>query len=202
MRKRLASVLVTGIATAALAFATAPAQADPTFTVSGSPGTLTATAGVTTLKNGNVTLTCKTASAGGTIANGTQPGAGIASITSAAFNTCSGPAGLTFTVVPNLPWTLNAVSYDGTDVITGTITGVSAHLQGPGCSADVTGSVAGTYTNTTAVLAIDPALNPAQGTELTMSNVVNCLGLIHNGDHPTFTASYQVAPATIQIVSP
>ncbi|WP_163510698.1 hypothetical protein [Fodinicola acaciae] len=203
MRKRLASVLVTGIATAALAFASAPAQADDTWTVTGSPGTLTATAGVTTLKDGNVTLTCQSATAGGTIANGSgQAGAGIASITSAAFNTCSGPAGLTFTVQPGLPWSLNAVSYDGSDVVTGTITNVSAHLQGPACTADVTGSVAGTYTNSTAVLKVDPALNGAQGTQLTVSNVVNCLGLMHNGDHPTFSASYQVSPATIHITSP
>jgi hypothetical protein len=201
VRKRLASLLVVAGATAALALAAVPAQADPTWTVTGPPdGKFTGTAGVTTLKNGSVTLTCKTASADGTAQIGTGlPGANIASITAASFNNCSG-AGLTFTVVPTMPWALNAVSYVP-DVTTGTITGVQAHLQGPACAADVTGSVAGTLTNSTDVLAIDPALNAAQGTQLTISNVVNCLGLLHNGDHPTFTAQYQVAP-TVTITSP
>ncbi|GAA1683840.1 hypothetical protein GCM10009765_36480 [Fodinicola feengrottensis] len=186
-----------------MALSAAPAQAAPTWSVTGSPGgTLSGAAGTTTLTDGGVVLKCTSSTAGGTIANGTGlPGTNIAQITSITFVHCTGPAGLTFTVTQSGVWALNAVNY-ASGVTQGTITNVTAALSGPGCAATVSGSVAGTYTNSTAVLNVDPTLNAALGTQLTVSGASGCFGLIHNGDHPTFSGAYTITPNTIAITSP
>jgi hypothetical protein len=206
MRKITALALVTaGAAVTATGFAS-PAFA-ATWTVSGNTnadGSYSASAGTTTLKDGNTTLTCTSATAGGVLQNGAYAtGDNIGSITSATFTSCSGPLGLRFTVSQNAPWTINAVQPDATAGVTdGTITGVDATLSGPGCAANVTGGVPGTYTNGTGVLAASPTAPNPNAVQLTISGVSGCFGLIRNGDHPTFTASYSVSPSSIAISTP
>lgn len=212
MLKRLASLLVAGTAAAAVALTAAPAHADTTWTVTGSSNpdsSLTGAAGVTTLTDGTVVLKCLSSTAAGTITNGTNlPGVNIAQINSIKFVTCTGPAGLTFTVAQSGVWALNAVNYSpgatppSSGVTQGTLTNVAATLSGPGCTAVVGGSVAGSYANSTATLTIDPTLNSALGAELTVSSVSGCFGLLHVGDHPTFNGAYVLTPNTIAITSP
>jgi hypothetical protein len=209
MRKITAAALVSAsAAAAAVGLGSTPAFA-ATWTVTGSTGAggaYSASAGTTTLKdtNSGTVLTCSTSSASGVLADGSYAtGDGIGSITSSSFNSCKGPLGLTFTVKQNGTWNINAVQPDATAGVTdGTITGVNATLSGPGCSATVTGGVAGTYTNGSAVLAVGPTAPNPGGVSLTISGVSGCLGLIGNGHTATFTASYNVTPNTIAINTP
>jgi hypothetical protein len=202
--------LVSGAAfVAALGLAASPAFAATTFTVSGSTGSggaFTATASKPTLKDTTTgtTLTCASSAAAGAAPNASHvSGAGIAQITKTTFATCTGPAGISFTVSAlNQPWKLNAVSYAG-GVTTGTLTGVRASISGL-CNAtfaDTSGSANGatlnaTYTNSTHTLSIN-------GGSLKAYSVSGlCLGLINNNDLANFTASYVVTPSTLSIVSP
>jgi hypothetical protein len=101
----------------------------------------------------------------------------------------------------NQPWNLNAVSYNSTThVTTGTITGVTAALSGPLCTADVTGpggapgSVDATYDNDTGVLSV------AGGGNLVLRNVSGCGGLITNDQAAGFHGDYSVSPV-VQITA-
>jgi hypothetical protein len=200
--KRTYGILFAGAATAAvIGMSAAPALAATTWSVSPG-GAVTGTSGTTTLKDtttGN-SLTCKSSATKATLKKGTGlSGTALGSITSVTFATCTGPLGLTFTVKSNdLPWKLNAVSYDSsTGVTTGTITGIDATLTGPSCSAEVDGTAAGkhdgevkgTYTNSTGKLAI-----LAAGGNLHIYDVSGCAGLIASGNASEFTASYTISP--------
>jgi hypothetical protein len=200
--KRTYGILFAGAATAAvIGLSAAPAFAATTWTVSPG-GAITGKSGTTTLKDtttGN-SLSCKSSATSATLKSGSGlSGTGLGSITKVTFATCTGPLGLTFTVTSNdLPWKLNATSYDSTTgVTTGTITGIDATLSGPSCSAEVdgtsagshTGKVKGTYTNSTGKLKI-----LASGGNLHIYDVSGCAGLINSGDASTFTATYTVTP--------
>lgn len=199
MRKRLATLLGAGGAAALMVGLMAPAAIAATWTVTPG-GTVTGTAGTTTLKDTstNTVLTCKSSSTTTTLKKGSGlAGAGIGSITALSFASCTGPLGITFTVTSNkLPWHLNAVSY-ASGVTHGTITGINATLSGPSCSALVagttattTGTVKATYSNTTHKLTVSPT-----GGTLHIWNVSGCFNLIHSGDASTFTGAYAISPA-------
>ncbi len=203
IRKRLAgSILLTGAATAlVIGVSAGPALAGATFTVTPG-GSITATAGTTTLsdtKTGAV-LTCASSSAAGSVKSGSGlSGSRIGSVASISFNSCTGPLGLTFTVTSShLPWHLNAVSFNSsTGVTSGNISGIHAVLSGPSCSATVDGTsptknngkVAVTYTNSTGVLKVLPT-----GGNLHVFRVSGCAGLIASGDPASFSGSYTVSP--------
>jgi len=68
-------------------------------------------------------------------------------------------------------------------VTAGRIASVNARLSGPSCTATVTGSVNATYTNSTKKL-------QTTGSNLTVTAVSGCLGLLSVGQHPTFNGSY------------
>jgi hypothetical protein len=202
IRKRLTSSLVlTGTTTAlvigvaagvALAVTTAPE-------VDVSPaGSITASAGTTTLKDTNTgsVLTCTSSSSSGTLNAEGDPTLG--SITALSFSNCTGPFGLTFTVTnSNFPWLLKPTAFSSsTGVTTGKITGIKSHLSGPSCSADVAGTTATTpgtvkvtYTNSTGVLKV-----LTTGGTLHVWNVSGCAGLIKTGDATVFSGSYTVSP--------
>ncbi|SEF57548.1 hypothetical protein SAMN05216223_101384 [Actinacidiphila yanglinensis] len=202
--------VVTGAAiAAALTLAISPASAAPTFTVSGSTGSggaFTASASKPTLKDTTTgtTLTCASSAATGTAPNATSvSGTGIAKINTTTFATCTGPAGITFTVTAlSQPWLLNAVSY-ASGVTTGTLTGVRASISGL-CNATFADSsgvnngatLNGSYNNSTHTLSI------SGGTLKAYSVSGLCLGLINNGDAANFTAAYVVTPSTLSITSP
>lgn len=210
MRKlstRTKSTLVAGVAAAAaLGFVAAgPASAAGTWTVSGG-GSFSATATNPTLTDGSTgtQLVCTSSTASGTAANGTGlSGTGIASISAVSWSSCSGPLGITFSVTPGgLPWAVNAASFSG-GVTTGTLTGVTAHISGLGCTADFGGATSGStatlnasYSNSTHTLTVS-------GGNLHAYNVSGtCLGLINSGDAATYSAAYVLNPATLQITSP
>ena len=202
--KRTYGFLLAGAAPAAvIGLSAAPAFAATTWTVSPG-GAVMAKSGTTTLKdttNGNF-QTCKSSSTSATLKTGSGlQGTGLGSITALSFKTCTGPLGVTFTVTSNdLPWHLNAVSYDSsTGVTTGTITHIDATLSGPSCSADVdgtsadshTGKVKVHYTNSTGKLKV-----LTTGGNLHFYDVIGCgfLGGINNGDAFTFNPTYTVTP--------
>jgi hypothetical protein len=200
--KRTYGILFAGVATAAvIGMSAAPAFAATTWSVSPG-GAITGKSGTTTLKDtttGN-SLTCKSSSTSATLKKGSGlSGTAIGSITKVTFSTCTGPLDLTFTVTTkDLPWKLNAVSYDSsTGVTTGTITGIDATLSGPSCSADVDGTGAGkhngsvkaTYTNSTGKLKV-----LTTGGNLHVYDVSGCAGLINSGNATTFSATYTVTP--------
>ena len=195
---KLKSFLVAAAALfSALGLATS-ASAAGTWTVSGVPSSGTWSANSTNPMlndpNTGTQLTCTSSSVSGSATNGSGlSGTGILRITAASWSSCSGPLGITFTVTPqNLPWTVNVISYDPTTgVVTGTITGVEAHISGVGCTADIRGPSATTpgtlnftYNNATHVLTIT-------GGNLHLYNVSgSCLGLLNSGDPVSYTGSY------------
>ncbi|CAG7630791.1 hypothetical protein [Actinacidiphila bryophytorum] len=201
------SSLVTGAAmAAAIGLAASPASAAGTWTVTGG-GSFTASASHPILKDSNTgtTLDCTSSAASGSAANGTGlSGTNIATISGLSFTGCTGPAGISFTVAPQgLPWHLNAASYDGSDVTTGTLTGVIAKLSGL-CNATFAGTTSSTspatltatYTNSTHTLAITGGSLKAYS----VSGI--CLGLINNNDLAVFTGKYVVTPSTLKLTSP
>ena len=199
MRTGIAKVLATGAAVAAVVGFTAASAGATTatkFTVSPG-GKYTAAAGKTTLKDtatGTV-LTCKSASAKGTLKKGKGlAGAKIGTISSSAFNKCSGPLSLTFKVKQSGTWYLNVTKFSSKNggVATGNISNVKATLSGPACTATVTGSTDATYSNKTNTLSVKAVSK--SGHVLTISHVNGCAGLIHNGNHSTFTGAYKIKP--------
>jgi hypothetical protein len=197
LTRRIIQALLAGAAaaTAALALSVAPASAlTQTFTVSPG-GSITGTAGTTTLKDttsGN-SLTCSSAKASGSLKSGSGlSGTGIGSITSTTFTTCKGPLGLTFSVTQSGTWSVNITSEAG-GVSTGFVSNVKASLSGPDCSATVTGSADATYSNSSAALTFKAVTG--SGHTLKVSGVNGCLGLINNGDTSTFSGAFTISPA-------
>jgi len=214
MRKITALALVAAGATATAVGISSPALA-ATWTVANSTGSFsgtTGTTGTTVLRSSSsVAITCSPSgttpaatASGTTLANGNYPnGNGIASINNAAFNNCKGPLNLTFAVTTTTPWSLNAVGTDAAHPgwTVGTITNVAAKVTATGCSADVAGGVQGWYDNA-GHLIVDPTAPNPNGVQLTISNVSGCFGLITNGQHPTFTGTYNVTPSTLTVTTP
>ncbi len=200
MRTGIARVLVTGAAvTAAVALSATTAFASTAttkYTVSPG-GKYTAAAGKTVLKDNKTktVLNCKSASAKGTLKKGKGlAGKNIGTITSSAFNKCSGPIGLTFKVKQSGTWDLTVTKFSSKNggVATGFIGNVKATLSGPGCSATVTGATDATYSNKTGILSVKAVAK--SGHLLKISKVNACAGLINNGDTSDFTGSYKLKP--------
>jgi len=199
MRTGIARVLVTGAAaTAALALSATAAFATSATTYTVSPGgKYSAAAGKTTLKDNKTgsTLSCKSASAKGTLKKGKGlAGKDIGTITSSAFNKCSGPLGLTFKVKQSGTWDLTVTKYSSKNggVATGYISNVKAGLSGTGCSATVTGATDATFSNKTDTLSVKAV--KGSGHLLKISKVNGCDGLIANGNDSDFTGSYKLTP--------
>lgn len=197
MRTGIARVLVTGAAAAAAVALTATtAFASSATTISVSPaGKYAGAAGKTVLTDNNThtVLTCKTASAKGVLSKKAAAGKVIGTITSTAFNKCTGPLGLTFKVKQSGTWDLTVTKYNSkTGVSTGFISNTKALLSGTGCSATVTGSTDATYTNKTGVLAVKAVAK--SGHVLKISKVNGCDGLVNNGNTSDFTGSYKISP--------
>ena len=203
MRKHLTKVLLTGgVAALAIGIGATTAMAVTATTWTITPGgAVTGSAGQTTLKDtktGTV-LTCASSATAANLKKGSGQTSPIGKITSVTFTKCTGPGGLVFTATTSAsttnPWKLNASSFSG-GVTHGSITGITASLNGSGCTATVAGITAtskgkttGTYTNSTHILKVS-------GGNLHVWNVSSgCLGLINSGDASTFTGSYTISPA-------
>ena len=203
MRKHLTKVLLSGgVAALAIGIGATTAMAVTATTWTITPGgAVTGSAGQTTLKDtktGTV-LTCASSATAANLKKGSGQTNPIGKITSVTFTKCTGPGGLVFTATTSAsttnPWKLNASSFSG-GVTHGSITGITASLNGSGCTATVAGTTAtskgkttGTYTNSTHILKVS-------GGNLHVWNVSSgCLGLINSGDASTFTGSYTISPA-------
>ncbi len=210
IRKRLTRrVLFTGVATAVAVGASAGVALAVAITFTITPGgAITAKAGVTKLTDTNTgsVLTCASSTSSGTLGKGSGiSGASLGTITKLSFTKCTGPLGLTFTVANSgFPWKLSGTSYNaGTGTTTGFINGIKSTLNGPGCTATVGGTTAGsagkvkvTYKNSTGKLTV-----LAAGGNLHVFNVSGCAGLINSGDATQFTGVYTVTPKQ-KITSP
>lgn len=152
MRKRIATILLTGSAATLAVCLSATAASAGTWSIHpAGPFTGTLNKGTTTMlkdTTSGVSLTCTTSTSKGKVpsAGSGKSGTGIAKITSTTFGTsadkCTGPAGSTFTAVgTNTPWNLNAISYNASvdgGQTTGTIT-----APGTGVGGKLTGTVLG-----------------------------------------------------------
>jgi hypothetical protein len=148
MKKRLATILSIGSATAAmLVLAAAPAPAaTATWTVSpGGSWTGTLSSGAAFVIQDGVTgttVTCASGTIGGTFSAGTGLSADLGTVTSMSPGTCTGPDGSTYTVTANAssahPWIVGAQAYgDGEssgEFASANGTGVGFTLTGPGCT--------------------------------------------------------------------
>jgi len=204
IRKRAGSA-VFAVAAAALAvgIGATTALAATTLTVKVTHGgTYKATAPATVLKDNGASVTCssnstaKASTATGSIptaaTTGTSP-VKIGTVATLNFKNCTGPLGAVTITVNNLPYSVKVDSATNsagqTDVM---ITGINTSVSMKGCSFTVTGRAPGFYANNTHNLTLRPKLpiTPLNKARLTISNVVGCAGVIMNGDHPTYKATY------------
>src|SRR5882757_10467320 len=141
MRTGISRILIAGttaVTAIALSATMATAAAAPKFSVHPG-GKYTAKAGKTVLVDNQTKtkLQCKSASAKGKLKSGKNlAGKNIGTITSSAFNKCSGPLGLTFKVKQSGTWNLSVTKFNKSKgVATGFISNVKATLSGPSCTA-------------------------------------------------------------------
>lgn len=210
MRKLAGSVLLTAAAAAAVVgMSVAPALAATHLTVKVSGGgSYTAKAGKTVLTDHLVSVTCTSSKGSGKLPSGTHRGTApvkVGTVAKLAFNGCTGPLGAVTNTVKGKP-VLSADSKTNrkgqTDAIIGGVK-VSVSIPSAGCSFTVTGSAPGFYTNKTHTLTMTPKLpvKPAKKAQLTISGVTGCAGVVNNGDHPTFVATYKVSLKRLKITS-
>jgi len=214
--KRAGSVLFTAAAAAAvigLSAGSALAATTLTVKVSGG-GSYSGSAAKTVLTDGTgmtaVSVTCvtkgksKASTASGKINNGTHKGAAPVAVGTAAklaFNNCTGPLGRVTTKVNKTPYKISVDSKTNSKGQTdGIISGVNVHVTNATCQFNVTGSAPGFYTNKTHTLTMTPKLpiTPKVKAQLTISGVNHgCLGVVKNGQHPTFTSTYSLNLKTV-----
>jgi hypothetical protein len=202
MLKRISAIAVAAGTTVALLAATSPAFAATTWTVK--PGGSISASGSGQVKDATTgtVAKCTSIKMAGKLKSGSGLSNPLGKITSGSFTGCT-IAGIAITVaVQNLPWHLNAASYNATSgVTTGSITGVRLLATATGCSATLQGTTATngkvkvTYTNSTGVLKL------LGGGNLTSENVSGCFGLVNNGDVQHASGSLKVSPIQ-KITSP
>lgn len=212
LTRRVTSGLLTATAAAAVvAMSAGPSIAATTLTAKvTNGGSITATASSTKLSDAGVSVTCTSSKATGSIPTGSHTGASPLKVGTAAklsFSNCSGPLGTVTTKVEGLPYTISVDSKTtSTGKTDGIISGVKVAVSMTGCSFMVTGSSPGYYTNKTHTLTMTTTsklpVKPLNTAQLTISGVATgtCGGLINNGDHPTYVATYKVSKAvTIKV---
>jgi hypothetical protein len=209
MRKWAGSVLFTAAGAAAVVGMTVgPALASTTLTVKVSHGgSYTAKAGKTVLSDKGVNVDCSSSKGSGKLPSGTHKHASpvkLGTVAKLSFTGCTSLAGPVTTHV-NAVAVLNADSKTNgkgqTDAI---ITNVKVSVSTTACSFTVTGSAPGYYTNKTHTLTMTPKppVRGAKKAQLTISNAsAGCAGVVSNGDHPTYKASYKVSLRRLTISS-
>jgi hypothetical protein len=217
MRKRIASMLLTGGGAAlALCLSATAASAATSITVKVTGGgTFTASAATTTLKDGSVTVTCTTSgttpasTASTTVKNQTTTGNAPLKIGTAKnlkFNNCTGPLGSVTATPTAEPYPVDANSTtNGSGQTDAVIAKVDVNVSMTDCTFTVTGKAPGVYSNSNHTLTMEPSsklpVKPLSPAQLTVSNVSGCLGVVSNGDHPTYTSTYTLSPGTLKISS-
>lgn len=206
MRKPLRKGLVaSAVVAAGIGLTAVPAYAGPPFTVSGSPGAVTAESDNTFLqlvRNGTVvdTLRCDISTVDATIRNATYntAPADVGDIIDSTWDGCRDDNfGLTFGVDQVGTWNLNVVADGPPGDVVGSVSDVVANISGPGCTATFVGTAPGFYTNATHTLTLDPDV-PGVTNTLHVSTA-SCLGIIQPGDVARFNGEYLVDPPTVEI---
>jgi hypothetical protein len=195
--KRAGRGLVLGaVAAAMLGVAAGPALATAaTWTVTPGGGIMTNSAPATVADTTSAfSFTCGSSSATGSLRTG-PGGAGLGTITSWGFSSCTSSIGPFTLTASHTPRPLTAVAYNTTTGVTaGTVTGIHIKLSGP-CSAVIDGTssaahngkVRVTYTNSTGALKV-------LTTGSTLHFWLSTCGNINDGDHAALSASYLVTP--------
>ncbi|MBQ1089695.1 hypothetical protein [Streptomyces sp. B93] len=189
--------VVAGAGAAAFGMAVAPASAVPStvWTVTPSPANFTATNVGNVVMTANIPMTCTVSSASGTMQSASGNPATVASINSISFGVpvtapCTSVLG-NVTTVATTPWTIKAVDYNAsTGVTTGYVDNITAAVTAGTCKFTVTGQAAGTYTNSTGILAV----NSTSG-QLSVSGATGCGTFVTNATKPTFRGNYAVKVA-------
>jgi hypothetical protein len=155
------------------------------------------------------TITCLSSTASGTLRIGSGlPGAGAGSLSAVSFATCAYRASSTLLVIfflhsDALPWQVNLASYNAAK---GVVRGTVSHLAIPlsdsassgGCHARIDGTSASAgdgqvtfrYTDGTGLLSV-----LTTGGNLHLYGVSRgCLGIFHDGDPVTLSATYTLSP--------
>ena len=214
--KRAGSVLCAAAAVAAVVGLSAtPALAATTLTAKvTSGGAITATAPTTTLTDGSVKVTCSTkgttaaSTASGTINNGTYKGTSpvkVGTTTKLAFNNCTGPLGAVTVKVQSTSMPISVDSTTSSGKTDGIISLVKVAVSMTACAFTVTGSAPGYYNNSNHTLNMTGTLpvKPLNSAQLTISGVSGCAGIVTNGQHPGYAATYTVKPSvSITVTTP
>jgi hypothetical protein len=196
-----------GLATPAIAGTASFNVANPS-----NDGSFTATAGTTTLTDTSTgaAVSCASSTAPGIMHTAT----GLATsselnnqnlaggVSGGSYSGCTGPGGASFTVDgSSQAWSIFATSYDSsTDQMAVDLyipSDFPVNVSGPSCSYSLTGTLTGTYANSSSTLAVS-------GGSLTVSGASGngCSGLAADGDAVTFAASYSVTPAVTMSPDP
>lgn len=139
------------------------------------------------MSSGSAKITCTGGSITGTTGDGTN--GVLATLSSGSESGCTDSVlGSSWTITLS-GGTLTGSSYSS-GVTTGTITGITAKASSSVCSFTASGSLNGTYTNSSGTLSIT-------GGSLTLSNVSGTfcgLGGISNGSTGSVTGNYTLSP--------
>ncbi len=202
------------VAATAIALTAVPASA---ATVSNG-GTITATNVGSIIGFGNVngsTLECTSSTASGSIANGSVPDTGIATLNGVTFaspgqvnNWCVANGTIPTQVTPSgLPWTLDKTGSTSGGVSPGKLNGVQVTLHAPSVPCDATvggpgtggsgGYIEGEYTNPSSGTGNDGTISLPFGSSnnlrvLSVSSATDCAGLISVGETVTLAGTYNV----------
>ncbi len=190
---KLAAACSIGAVVAALA--AGPALAAATWTVTHGGTGLPTAATTVTLTAGSSTITC-TGTAAITMANGSgRSGTDLGTI-AFSYSACTGPLTLSSTVTQVGTAKLNAMSYSN-GTTTGTITGLELDLSATSCTAEIAGTVAFSYANSTGDLTVS-----TDGSLLTVKSAA-CLGLLTTGEVVGYSAVYALTDTPLlHITSP
>lgn len=204
--KRAGGVLCGAVAAAAVVgLSIAPAMAMPAASLKAKVtggGSITATAGSTTLTDGAVKVTCTSSKATGAIKNGTHSGAAplkVGTTTKLSFSHCSNALTGAVTNKPSgYPYSISVASKTNKSGDTAGVIGpVNVAVTTTGCSFTVTGSAPGYYNNSKHLLVVTPklpkGLSVPRSVRLTIGNVSGCAGVVSDGQHPTFSTTYKVS---------
>ena len=205
MRRSIGRILVPAAAAAmAVAFGASSAMATTaTLTVKvTNGGSYTASSSSTVLTDNGVSVTCTGSTTSGSIPTKTYTAktspVKVGTAAKLSFTGCTGPLGAVTVVVHSLPYSVSVDSKTNSAGQTdGIVGGVNTSVSMTGCSFSVTGSAPGFYTNSNHTLSLTSTLptKPLNSAKLTVSNVNGCAGLVNNGDHPKYTATYTVSKA-------
>ncbi len=150
-------------------------------------GSISATAGSTSISVNGITLTCASSTIAGSIS-----AAGSGSITSATYSTCRQVSLGSFTITATPPWTITTSLSNGVLRITQSQV-IKRVRSAIGCTFLVSGS--STITVSGAALPVDVTVlsQTGAGSNLVVSNSSGCLGLVNNGNAVQLIGNWALA---------